>query len=463
MLLSLLLIILSYLSLSFLILTSAFVVKAFYDERITVSAKRVLICLGLTLVFFALSCLLVFVRFKSNQTNKIFTIVWIVFLTVMLLIVMPIVFIYKSGMRKKYYVENCLLFFAVINISMVCEFLLSDIILTVLSLFGVELKVNPSLVTYTFRFTLPCVIGFVMCLWLYFSIIRKKLFLKMRKSDTVLFLLYHILVLYCYSTVSAAPNSTLPKVIRVSQLIFAIILIVLVPVIIIKNRQTAYYSEMSTRNEQFLEAELVASNAYRQSQEDTRAFRHDMNNNLAVVSALMRNKEYGEAENYINALHGRLSSFSPRIVTGDDMLDALISSKLTNIEEKGISFKVSGVIDGGLGWKPIDICAVFANMIDNAVEACERIADGNRYIELCFRKTDHQRIITMKNSVSERVDCSQLGDGSHYTSKTDRNRHGFGVKNIKDTLEKNEAMMQLDCNDTEFMTTIIMMRPGGAI
>lgn len=51
-------------------------------------------------------------------------------------------------------------------------------------------------------------------------------------------------------------------------------------------------------------------------------------------------------------LHGRLSSFSPKIVTGEDMLDALISSKLADIESKGISFTVNGVIDGGLGWKP---------------------------------------------------------------------------------------------------------------
>ena len=285
----------------------------------------------------------------------------------------------------------------------------------------------------------------------------------MRKADTVKLLIYHVAVVYFYFVLSTPSVKALPDQIRCSLTVFSVILILIVPVVIIKSRQTAYFSELSTRSEQFLEAELAASNAYRQSQEDTRAFRHDMNNNLAVVASLMKKGSYSEAEDYINELHGRLSSFSPRIVTGDDMLDALISSKLTDIENRGISFTINGVIDGGLGWKPIDICAVFANMIDNAVEASEKVTGAEKYIILSFRKTEHQRIITMKNSTSVKVDCSRLGDGSRYTSKTDSSSHGFGVKNIRDTLEKNGAMMQLSCTDTEFTTTIILTKAGAAL
>jgi sensor histidine kinase regulating citrate/malate metabolism len=266
--------------------------------------------------------------------------------------------------------------------------------------------------------------------------------------------------MYFYAVLCSPHVKLLPKLIRGSLTVFSVLLILIIPIVIIKTRQTAYFSELSTRSEQFLEAELAASNAYRQSQEDTRAFRHDMNNNLAVVSSLMKKGDYREAEQYINELHGRLASFSPRIVTGDDMLDALICSKLTDIESKGISFTVNGVIEGGLGWKPIDICAVFANMIDNAAEACERMTYGARYIDLSFRKTEHQRIITLRNSTAEKVDCSRLGDGTHYTSKADSGSHGFGVKNIKDTLNKNGAMMQLCCSENEFMTTIILTGAG---
>ena len=97
-------------------------------------------------------------------------------------------------------------------------------------------------------------------------------------------------------------------------------------------------------------------------------------------------------------------------------------------------------------------------MIDNAVEACDKVEGAGKYISVSMKKTDFQRVITFKNSVENKVDCSWLNDGSHYTSKSDKSRHGFGMKNIRTALEKYGAMMQISCTDTEFTTQIIMMK-----
>ena len=430
----------------------AMIIKSFFDDRIVVDRRRILLCIG---VISSVSIIFSVLMFLTDANKGVF-IAFLLLMIVLILIVMPIIFAYRRGMPKLYYAESLLLFFAVMNVCFMCtyalSFLLSSIVL-ILDIFSPE-KCR----SFGTLITVP--IFLLLSLWLYFAFVRKKMFLRMRKTDTLKFLIYYVAVQYFYFVILSLPIRALPVRIVCSLIVFSVILILVFPVLIIKSRQTAYLRELSTRSEQFLEAELAASNAYRQSQEDTRAFRHDMNNNLAVISSLMRKGSYSEAEEYVNELHGRLSSFSPKIVTGDDMLDALISSKLTDIENNGIRFTVNGVIDGGLGWKPIDICAVFANMIDNAVEACVKVVGAERNIDLTFRKTEHQRIITMKNSTAVKVDCSRLGDGSHYTSKADSSSHGFGVKNIRDTLDKVGAMMQLSCSETEFMTTIILTRMG---
>lgn len=438
---------------SLFVITPAVVIKCFFDDRISVNIKRIFVCIGI--LFFNIIVFIAGAIITDNSRISIYTCMTLLMISV--LIVLPIVLFYKRAMPKRYYLESLLLFFAVANATFMCTTMLSVLTLSLLNIIGFDVNVSSSGIAAAIMMLL---IFILLCLWLSLCFIRKGIYLKMRKKDTVQLLFYYIAAMYFYAVLCSPHVKLLPKLIRGSLTVFSVLLILIIPIVIIKTRQTAYFSELSTRSEQFLEAELAASNAYRQSQEDTRAFRHDMNNNLAVVSSLMKKGDYREAEQYINELHGRLASFSPRIVTGDDMLDALICSKLTDIESKGISFTVNGVIEGGLGWKPIDICAVFANMIDNAAEACERMTYGARYIDLSFRKTEHQRIITLRNSTAEKVDCSRLGDGTHYTSKADSGSHGFGVKNIKDTLNKNGAMMQLCCSENEFMTTIILTGAG---
>ena len=117
------------------------------------------------------------------------------------------------------------------------------------------------------------------------------------------------------------------------------------------------------------------------------------------------------------------------------------------------------MLDGGLDWKPIDICSVFANAIDNAAEACSKLPDdAEKYIRITFRKTELHRIITITNPTAEQVDCNALNSGAHFTSKKDKERHGFGVRNIRRAAEKYGGILKLDCENGEFTLTIVLMK-----
>ena len=177
-----------------------------------------------------------------------------------------------------------------------------------------------------------------------------------------------------------------------------------------------------------------------------------------MLSGLLKEKKYKEAEKYISDLTGDLAALSPRIVTGDDMLDSLISSKLGELDRQGIVLTIDGGIDGGLNWPPIDICAVFANAIDNASRACMETEDGSeKYIRISFRKTKLQRVIKISNSTAAKVDCDRLmSGGSRYTTKNDKNDHGYGLMNIRKTVEKYSGLMKLSSTDNEFIITIVL-------
>lgn len=238
----------------------------------------------------------------------------------------------------------------------------------------------------------------------------------------------------------------------------AIGIAVLVPMFILRNRQTDYFNKLSEQQKSFLEAELAASKQFKEAQEETLAFRHDVQNNLSVVSQLMSEGKYKEAERFINDMHEHVSALSPKIVTGDEMLDSLIASKMAKMTDAGINFTIDGVADGGIGWKPMDICTVFANALDNAIEACQRVEERRRrFIKLEIRKTAHQRLITLVNSSAEDVDCEKLMHSKiHLTTKEDKQLHGYGVRNIRRTVEHYGGMLRMTCDDGEFKLEMIM-------
>ena len=293
---------------------------------------------------------------------------------------------------------------------------------------------------------------------LYYLTVRRGAAMLFRGSDIILTVAMGTIILLSLGLYMYIENNEMVKLYRTGLEAMLLLLLLVMPVMIYKNRQSAYFIEMSAHNESYLEAELAASRQYRESQEETRAFRHDMRNNLTLLAGLMQEKKYEEAEQYIRDLNGELAALSPRIVTGDDMLDSLISSKLGELERQGIVLTVNGVIDGGLNWKPIDICAVFANALDNAMRACQSVPeDSQRYIRISFRKTELQRVITIANSVAKPVDCAKLLSGEgRYTTKTDNNRHGFGMHNIRRTVEKYGGILKASCEDNEFRLTIVL-------
>ncbi|MDE5769296.1 MAG: GHKL domain-containing protein [Oscillospiraceae bacterium] len=423
--------------------------KCFYDDSIQITGKKIWIYLLPEVLAGTLIELSVFtdmIPFQPVLEN----------LAELFYLIVPVVIFCDRKRRIRYYIKNLILT-AILSIFFWMT-------VTAFAIANCMILVRTEVITFDnydiFCYFLTLFSMVFIILWLYVAFIRKQLTILMRRRDTFLFSIYFIFVtlIFLANAYNREYGWDQSWIIFVSVKLLMLLLMLLMPVIIIKSRQSTYYNELSIRNEKFLEVELTASKAYRQSQEDTRAFRHDMNNNLLMISAMMQKNQYQEAEAYINSISEMLSSFSPKIVTGDSMLDSLFASKLPIMEEKSIKFNISGVIDSNLNWKPIDICAVFANLIDNAIEACDKVTDQNRYIKVKIKKTKFQYIITFCNSVAQLVDCSQFNENSHYSSKPDKSCHGFGMKNIRNTLAKYDAVMQVSCTNQEFTTQMIIMK-----
>lgn len=433
------------------------VVHCFYDDAVTLERRDMITSL-ITVMFFEICSAVNTYVLKVKGYTNVLTFISLLPLTI------PII---SAAIRTKTkrFRRFLRLIVTMCAVSIVC-YTIGNILLYLINLSSIvsseyiQDKNNTGAMQAT---TIIIILTVIVVYYLFSRYVRIGLTMPFRIQDkifTALYVIACVLIMQVYNVLNSKgiDLSQGHDTIRVFFVVTTAIITLALPILILRNRQTKYFNELSREHEKFLEAELAASQQYREAQEETKAFRHDVKNNLGVVTALMNDGKYEEAAQFIRDMYSQVSALSPKVVTGDEMLDALISTKLAKITEDGIDFTIDGVADGGFDWKPIDVCTVFANALDNAIEACELLEDEDaRFIRLEFRKTRHQRLIILSNSTSQEVDCEKLLSGTvNMTTKKKRSLHGYGVRNIRRTLEKYGGMMELSCEDGIFTMNMIL-------
>jgi hypothetical protein len=300
---------------------------------------------------------------------------------------------------------------------------------------------------------------------LYFGLYKKQSFIYVGWSYRLIFIFWVLLMAIIPAVVIESYVNNSVEIRRLESIFgYGLILFgLIVPFIIFSLVSRNNAVEKIRIQEGYIEAELEYINKYKKSQDETRAFRHDIVNNLSLLSVMLKEGKQDEAEGYLNELLGNIKGTSPKYVTGDEMLDCIVGMKAMTMDEKGISFEIDGVIDGGLKMNAIDVCNIFANAIDNAIEACEKLSDDSKkWIKFTAKKTDKFVNIQLENSmISQKngVAAENLFEGvGRKTSKKDKNLHGFGTINMKNALEKYGGMLKAKEEDNVFSLSLLIPR-----
>ena len=301
--------------------------------------------------------------------------------------------------------------------------------------------------------------GFVILLlvgYTYVKLYRKKIMLELQIRDKIWLVAYCLFMMsFCCIWYMLIEDSKmkLPKSFSFLIMFLLTILEVLSFLGLVKKKLTDYYKKGQEYQQEYMEMELAHFREYKQAQDETSRVRHDMKNNLACISMLLEEGKNQEAKAYVSQLLGEVNAFSPKVVTGDEMLDAIVSSKWSKMEERQISFSLDGVLDQGLNWKPIDICTVFSNGLDNAIEACEKV-EGEREISLSLRYTRNFYYMILSNTMVETKDNLVIGSG--FTTKKNKDLHGYGLENMERTIKKYDGTMDILQEGNRFVLKIMV-------
>lgn len=132
--------------------------------------------------------------------------------------------------------------------------------------------------------------------------------------------------------------------------------------------------------------------------EQLRSFQHDINNHLSIISGLLKEKKYGEAEGYFQKLQITSTSLCRTIQTGNSVLDILLREKTGYAEQNHITVSCHVNLPPNLPVDNMDLCIIVSNALDNAIQACLKIKHGQPDIEITIKVRHHFLLIEVTNT-----------------------------------------------------------------
>lgn len=183
-----------------------------------------------------------------------------------------------------------------------------------------------------------------------------------------------------------------------------------------------------------------------------RGWRHDYHNHIQVLKVHMELEQYQQAQEYLKMLDRDLSSVDTLLKTGNIMVDAILNSKLTLIQERHILVDATAIVPRNIAISGIDLSVLIGNLLDNAMEACMEIAEEQeRFIRIYIDIIKKQLYISITNSMVGKG----KRHGTLFLSKKE-GQHGFGLIRIDEIVTKYHGYINRQTEQGVFATEVML-------
>ena len=216
----------------------------------------------------------------------------------------------------------------------------------------------------------------------------------------------------------------------------------------------------------FAEMNQAYYEAMEQQHFEIRRLRHDMANHLQALAGLAD----GQRDAYIREMLEGNAMAHTLNYCGDATVNAVLTFKEAMMRQKGICPDWKLDIPDTLPYQKADVCALFANALDNAAEACEayrknvkypdgECADGELTVTLDARFRKGMLVVSVKNPMEETESSKGIFQPGMLpkTTKQDKKNHGLGLRSIREIVERYHGTMEIRTGERQFELFFYLM------
>ena len=186
-----------------------------------------------------------------------------------------------------------------------------------------------------------------------------------------------------------------------------------------------------------------------------RQLKHEMRGHLTNIRGLAKSGEYASLEDYIAKMDESMSGFELTLQTGNPVTDVIVNEIRRRSLDLGVPFQVEFHYPASGSYDAFDVGIILQNLLQNALEACEKVGEGERFIVLTGKRTDRFFLIEVKNAFAGEVVFGR--DGLPVTTKQeDVPMHGIGLSNVRREAEKYMGEVEIEAEHHKFSVTVLL-------
>ena len=180
---------------------------------------------------------------------------------------------------------------------------------------------------------------------------------------------------------------------------------------------------------------------------------HDMKNHLLALKKYTQEQDWKGLEEYLNELSRDMLDYNYQIWTGNHMLDMILNQKEKEAEKQKTQMQISTEVFTTLPFSDREIISLFGNLLDNAIEACEKLEEEKRMVKIEVRKHHSMFMLIVETSCEAHA---QVRKGIFRTTKKDDRMHGYGIHNVRKTVKNRGGQFQYGSRGENFYVKILI-------
>ncbi|MBQ7008457.1 MAG: GHKL domain-containing protein [Ruminococcus sp.] len=199
-------------------------------------------------------------------------------------------------------------------------------------------------------------------------------------------------------------------------------------------------------------AEREAENykALKMSYQEMKKLKHDFKNELDILNNLIADRKYEIAEAHIAEISDFINKSAAVCYTGNEAVDSLINIKIHTAKLYDIKVITKMKISTSLNANSMELCRIFGNALDNAIEACCKLENAEKFICISIKEIKENVLIEILNSANE-VDTTAF-----VSTKSEKGLHGYGIQSIRSSAERIEGALHFKYDNGVFIMKLLI-------
>ena len=275
-----------------------------------------------------------------------------------------------------------------------------------------------------------------------------------KTSMSICCILFIILVINSFATYDLSWKQSFPIkyiIIRLFSFLGTIEVIVILKRLVEEQENRLILSEDCKRQEVLLAIQKEQFYSLSEKIEETKRVRHDLKHHFAAMQVFLLQKEYDKLSEYIQKEIEFVPNEEKVIFCENITVNAILSYYYKKAKNINSRMEVKASIPDRLRLEDTELWVIFGNLLENAIEGCERVRDKERKIKVTIYYKDTTLFILVDNVVNEEF-IKKSPNG--FISSKNSDVHGVGIESIRFLAKKLDGGADFEVKNGWFLASV---------